>query len=75
MRSYLSTQDIIDDDESLVQSIVKRQANLTSKTKLLKIFGAISGADTKLADNSIFTDDEVRQLGKIGQLIIKGHCR
>ena len=78
MRSYLSTQDIIDDDERIsAKSIVKRQANLNEqKTKLLKIFGAISGADTKLADNLIFTDEEVRQLGKIGQIkSIKGHSQ
>jgi hypothetical protein len=76
MRSYLSTQDIIDDDERIsAKSIVKRQANLNEqKTKLLKIFGAISGADTKLAENLIFTDDEVRQLGKIGRIkSIKGN--
>lgn len=76
MRSYLSTQDIIDDDERMsAKSIVKRQANLNEqKTKLLKIFGAISGTDTKLADNLIFTDEEVRQLGKIGQIkSIKGN--
>ena len=76
MRSYLSTQDIIDDDERInAKSIVKRQANLNEqKTKLLKIFGAISGADTKLADNLIFTDEEIRRLGKIGQMkTIKGN--
>ena len=76
MRSYLSTQDTINDDERIsAKSIVKRQANLNEqKTKLLKVFGAISGADTKLAENLIFTDDEVRQLGKIGQIkSIKGN--
>ena len=76
MRSYLSTQDIIDDDERVsAKSIVKRQANHNEqKTKLLKIFGAISGADTKLADNLIFTDEEVRHLGKVGKIkSIKGN--
>ena len=76
MRSYLSTQDIINDDERIsAKSIVKRQANLNEqKTKLLKIFGAISGADTKLAENLIFTEEEVRQLGKIRKIkSIKGN--
>ena len=67
MRSYLSTQDIIDDDERIsAKSIVKRQANLNEQTKLLKIFGAISGADN--TDNLIFTDEEVDSQERLDKL-------
>ena len=75
MRSYLATQGNIDEDERIsAKSIVKRQANLNEqKTKILKIFGAISGADSKLADNLIFTDEEISKTGNISQLrTIKG---
>ena len=75
MRSYLSTQANIDEDERIsAKSIVKRQANLNEqKTKLLKIFGAISGTDSKLADNLIFTDEEIRTNVKISNIkSIKG---
>ena len=70
MRSYLSTQSLIDEDERVsVKSIVKRQANLTEqKQKLLKIFGAMAGSDSKLADNLIFSDEEVMQSEKIGHI-------
>ena len=75
MRSYLATQSNIDEDERIsAKSIVKRQANLNEqKTKILKIFGAISGTDSKLADNLIFTDEEISKTGNISQLrTIKG---
>lgn len=75
MRSYLAAQDNIDNDERLfANSIVKRQAGLNEqKTKMVKIFQFISAADSKLADNLIFTDEEVRKTDKITNIkSIKG---
>ena len=75
MRSYLATSDLIDDDERAnAKSIIKRQANLNEqKQKLLKIFGAVAGSDSKLADNLIFSDEEIQQAERIGHIkSIKG---
>ena len=70
MRSYLATQDNINNDESIfAKSIVNRQINLhEQKVQIKKIFKFMSGTDSKLADNLIFTDEEVSKTRNIPQL-------
>ena len=75
MRSYLATQDSINNDERIfAKSIVNRQINLhEQKAQIKKIFKFMSGTNSKLADNLIFTDDEVRHPEKISNIkSIKG---
>ena len=70
MRSMLEAQNIIEDDERIsAKSIVKRQANVNEqRSRLLKVFRNISGADSDLADNLIFTDEEIIQSEKISHI-------
>ena len=75
MRSYLASQDSINNDERIfAKSIVNRQINLhEQKAQIKKIFKFMSGTNSKLADNLIFTDDEVRHPEKISNIkSIKG---
>ena len=75
MRSYLATQDNINNDEStFAKSILNRQINLhEQKVQIKKIFKFMSGTDSKLADNLIFTDEELSKTRNISKLrTIKG---
>ena len=61
LRSYLIAQQMIDDDaKSAQRSRTKREQLISQqKNQILSIFGAISGSDSKLAENLIGADDDL----------------
>ena len=65
----MASQDINNDERIFAKSIVNRQINLhEQKAQIKKIFKFMSGTNSKLADNLIFTDDEVRHPEKISNI-------
>ena len=70
LQSFIIAQELIDDDVKTAQrSRIKREKLISQqKRQILGIFGAISGSDTKLAENLIGSNDEQKHINHLDNI-------
>ena len=73
-RSYIIAQQLVDDDAKFAQRSRAKREQLISQQKkqILSIFGAISGDDSKLAENLIGSDEAETNQSSSGNVQLEG---